>query len=74
MTAILEAMTHPKGVHTADLLPRLAAVSDEYAGWDGDRLADAVKPAGLYPGQLNIDGKNRNGYRRERVQDALDRV
>lgn len=74
LTAILDAMDHPKGIHTADLLERLAAASDEYAGWDSSRLAAAVKPLGLLPGQLDIDGRNRNGYRRDRVQAALDRA
>ncbi|MFL1431153.1 MULTISPECIES: FtsK/SpoIIIE domain-containing protein [unclassified Nocardiopsis] len=74
LTAMLDAMGHPKGAHTADLLACLAAASPEYAGWDAARLADAVKGLGLFPGQLDIGGKNRNGYKRERVQEALDRA
>ncbi|WP_304450833.1 hypothetical protein [Nocardiopsis sp. YSL2] len=74
LTAILEAMVHPKGVHTADLLGRLAAISDEYIGWDAAKLAATVKPLGLIPGQVDLDGRNRNGYRRDRVQETLDRV
>lgn len=72
LTAILEAMTHPKGIHTKDLLPALAAASDEYADWDSARLSATVKGLGLIPGQLDIEGTNRNGYRRDRTQNALD--
>ena len=74
LTAILDAMTHAKGVHTADLLERLAAASEEYAGWDAARLATALKPLGVASKQLDIEGRNRNGYRREHIQDALDRA
>ncbi|WP_304455999.1 FtsK/SpoIIIE domain-containing protein [Nocardiopsis sp. YSL2] len=74
LTTILDVMTHPKGIHTVDLLPLLAAASDEYAGWDATRLSTAVKGVGLIPGQVDIEGRNRNGYRRDRTQAALDRA
>lgn len=74
LTTILDVMDHHKGIHTSDLLAKLAKASDEYTGWDATRLAAAAKPVGLIPGQVEIDGKNRNGYRRDRVQAALDRA
>lgn len=74
LTTILDVMTHPKGIHTSDLLPLLAAASDEYAGWDAAKLAAAAKSVGLIPGQVDIEGTNRNGYRRDRTQAALDRA
>lgn len=74
LTAVLEAMgDHPKGAHTADLLPRLHRTG-EYAGWDAARLAAALKPLGVAPVQLDINGRNRNGYRRADVAAALERV
>ncbi|MBR8745308.1 FtsK/SpoIIIE domain-containing protein [Nocardiopsis sp. MG754419] len=74
LTTILEVMDHPKGIHTADLLPKLAAAGDEYTGWDAAALSRALKPVGLIPGQIDIEGRNRNGYRRDRAQAALDRA
>ena len=74
LSTILDVMEHPKGIHTKPLLTKLAEASDEYVGWDSTRLAAAVKPYGLIPGQVEIDGKNLNGYRRDRVQGALDRA
>ena len=74
LTAVLEVMSHPKGIHTSELLENLEAVSGEYAGWDAARLAAALKPLGVASKQLDIEGRNRNGYRREHIQDALDRA
>ena len=74
LTTILSVMDHPKGAHTADLLERLARASDEYTGWDAARLAAALRPLGVTSRQLDIDGRNRNGYRRDVIQDALDRA
>jgi hypothetical protein len=75
LTAVLEAMgATPKGSHTADLLPALAAVDAAYEGWDAARLSGALRPLGVAPVQLDIGGRNRNGYRRGDVQAALERV
>ncbi|GAB3718386.1 FtsK/SpoIIIE domain-containing protein [Nocardiopsis nanhaiensis] len=74
LSALLDVMEHHKGGHTTDLLPRLARHSDEYAGWDAAKLAAALKPLGVHSKQLDLDGANRNGYRRQHVQDALDRA
>lgn len=73
LTAVLEAMSHPKGMHTADLLPALAK-RQEYADWDAARLAAALKPLGVTPRQVDLEGRNRNGYRRDDITNALDRL
>lgn len=75
LTAVLEAMgAHHKGAHTHELLDRLTRGSEEYAGWGPARLAAALRPLGVEPVQLDLDGTNRNGYRRADVQAALERV
>ncbi|MBB4929191.1 hypothetical protein F4561_005607 [Lipingzhangella halophila] len=75
LSALLEAMGDtPKGAHTADLLPALAKVSSEYADWDAGRLSTTLRPLGVTPVQLDIDGRNRNGYRRSDIQAALERA
>lgn len=75
LSAVLEAMGDAhKGAHTAELLEALGRVSAEFAGWDAARLAAALKPVGVAPVQLDIGGRNRNGYRRTDVQAALERV
>lgn len=75
LSAVLEAMgSRHKGAHTAELLESLARVSGEYADWDATRLAAALRPLGVAPVQLDLEGTNRNGYRRVDVQSALERV
>lgn len=75
LTAVLAAMgDHHKGCHTAELLAALKQTGAEFAGWDAARLAGAVRPLGVAPDQLDLDGTNRNGYRRADVAAALERV
>ncbi|WP_165495138.1 FtsK/SpoIIIE domain-containing protein [Actinomadura roseirufa] len=74
LLAVLEAMGgHPKGAHTADILAALTRMGG-YADWEPTKLAAALKPLGVFPRQVDIDGRNRNGYRREDVTQALDRA
>jgi S-DNA-T family DNA segregation ATPase FtsK/SpoIIIE len=74
LLAVLEAIGgHPKGAHTADILTALTQMNG-HADWDPTKLAAALKPLGVFPRQVDIDGRNRNGYRREDVTQALDRA
>ncbi|MFA1552018.1 FtsK/SpoIIIE domain-containing protein [Actinomadura chokoriensis] len=74
LTAVLDAMgRHPKGAHTAEMLPALTQ-RPEFGGWDAAKLAGALKPLGVTPRQVDLDGRNRNGYRRDDVTSALDRL
>ncbi|GAA3222754.1 FtsK/SpoIIIE domain-containing protein [Actinocorallia longicatena] len=74
LMAVLDAMGgHPKGAHTAEILDALTKM-DGYDGWEAGKLAAALKPLGVFPRQVEIDGRNRNGYRREDVTQALDRA
>ncbi|MBB4967309.1 hypothetical protein [Saccharothrix violaceirubra] len=50
---------------TEDLLSRLAEHDGRYAGWTGEALAGVLAPLGVRPVQVKINGRNRNGYRRE---------
>ncbi|WP_449061233.1 hypothetical protein [Planomonospora algeriensis] len=58
---------------TADLLSELA-LDPAYAGWNPARLSAELRPLGVAPSQLAIDGVNRNGYRRGDVLRALERA
>jgi S-DNA-T family DNA segregation ATPase FtsK/SpoIIIE len=59
-------------IHTEDLLERLAELRPQlYGEWNPDALAAALKPHGIGPGQVSIDGTNRRGYRVEWVMEAL---
>lgn len=61
-------------LHTEDLLERLAELRPQlYAGWGAEQLALAMRPHGIAPGQVKIDGVNRRGYRAEAVAEALAR-
>ncbi|MFB9209562.1 FtsK/SpoIIIE domain-containing protein [Nonomuraea spiralis] len=55
---ILAAFGDADRMHTADLIEALGA------GWTAGRVAQVLKPHGVTPGQVVIDGVNRNGYRR----------
>ncbi|MDN5858960.1 MAG: cell division protein FtsK [Pseudonocardia sp.] len=59
---------------TTDLLVRLGEHRPHlYGGWTEKQLALALKPYGVAPGPLKIDGVNRNGYRDEDVVEGLQR-
>lgn len=53
-----------------DLIEALPAA---YVDWDPVQLANALRPYGVAPLQLWIDGKNRRGYTLESVQKARKR-
>ncbi|WP_101788631.1 FtsK/SpoIIIE domain-containing protein [Nonomuraea indica] len=55
---ILAAMGEADRMHTGDLVEALGP------GWSAARIAQVLKPYGIGPGQVVIDGINRNGYRR----------
>lgn len=44
-----------------------------YGGWTPAMLAAALRPFELAPGQLFIDGENRNGYRLDALMGAMAR-
>ncbi len=67
-----------RGAWTADILARLAdADPDTYGGWTPEDLSAALLPHGVKPRQIELTDasgtrRNRNGYRRDDVQTALD--
>ncbi len=40
-------------------------------GWDAGKLAEALRPYGVSPGDVKVGGINRNGYKREDLLAAL---
>lgn len=61
-------------IHTTDLLARLGELRPQlYGGWEAPQLALAMKPHGIRPGQISIDGTNRQGYRLAWITEALAR-
>ncbi|MBO4270412.1 FtsK/SpoIIIE domain-containing protein [Microbispora triticiradicis] len=73
LKAVLAAMVDAEKMWTADLLTELTT-HQGFAGWDAERLANELRPYGVNPGQVNIGGTNRNGYRRGEVLRALERA
>jgi S-DNA-T family DNA segregation ATPase FtsK/SpoIIIE len=73
LKAVLAEMGEADRSHTADLLAELVT-HPAYEGWDAGRLADELRPFGVVPGQLDIGGRNRNGYRRGDILRALERA
>ncbi|MEV6240016.1 hypothetical protein [Lentzea sp. NPDC051838] len=71
---VLAAFGDNDRVWTVDLLARLAERHDRYADWTPEDLADALRPLGLSPAQIRQDGRNRQGYHRQAVSDALSRA
>ncbi|MCG5220244.1 FtsK/SpoIIIE domain-containing protein [Streptosporangium soli] len=56
---ILAAFGGADRMHTVQLAEELGD------GWNAARIAAVLKPYGIAPGDVKIDGTNRNGYRRE---------
>ncbi|MFJ2029409.1 hypothetical protein [Streptosporangium sp. NPDC087985] len=65
---VLAAFGEAERLHTVDLVEALGD------GWAPARVAEVLKPYGITPGQVVIDGRNRNGYRRQDLENALTRV
>ncbi|MFI6788608.1 FtsK/SpoIIIE domain-containing protein [Nonomuraea sp. NPDC050383] len=59
--AILAAFDQADRMHTADLVEALGP------GWTAARIAEVLKPYGVTPRDVKIDGVNRNGYRRQDI-------
>ena len=70
---VLAAFGDEERLWTVDLLARLAERHDRYADWTPDQLADALRPLGLSAVQIRQDERNRRGYYRQAVSDALSR-
>ncbi|ANZ36205.1 hypothetical protein BBK82_09170 [Lentzea guizhouensis] len=68
---VLAAFGDDERLWTVDLLARLAGRHDRYADWTPEDLADALRPLKLSPAQIKQDGRNRQGYHRQVVSDAL---
>ncbi|OUC99298.1 hypothetical protein [Streptosporangium minutum] len=64
--AIVSAFGDADRLHTVDLVEALGD------GWTPARVAEALKPYGVSPGDVKIDGRNRNGYRRGDLMAALN--
>jgi S-DNA-T family DNA segregation ATPase FtsK/SpoIIIE len=65
---ILAAFGEDERLHTAELAERLGD------GWNPSRIAEALRPYGIAPGDVKISGINRNGYRRQDLESVLDSV
>ncbi|WP_248959817.1 hypothetical protein [Sphaerisporangium perillae] len=63
---VLEAFGDDERLHTAELAERLGD------GWNPSRIAEALRPYGIAPGDVKISGTNRNGYRRQDLESALN--
>ncbi|MFD8563909.1 hypothetical protein ACFV1N_42130 [Streptosporangium canum] len=63
---ILSAFGDADRLHTVDLVEALGD------GWTPARVAEALKPYGVSPGDVKIDGRNRNGYRRQDLMAAVN--
>ncbi|MFI6813790.1 FtsK/SpoIIIE domain-containing protein [Nonomuraea sp. NPDC050328] len=59
---ILAAFGEADRMHTGELVEHLGP------GWSAARIAQVLKPHGVAPGQVVIDGINRNGYRRQDIE------
>jgi S-DNA-T family DNA segregation ATPase FtsK/SpoIIIE len=61
-------------VRTEDLLAKLGELRPQvYGSWNDKALAAALKPHAIEPGQVWVDGANRQGYKRAEVLEALTR-
>ncbi|MBC2904016.1 cell division protein FtsK [Streptomyces sp. PSKA01] len=69
----LSVMRHSVKMHTADLLARLENLDEDYGDWDAERLAKELEDTGVKrtTKQVNINGKNLAGYRREDLEAAM---
>lgn len=56
-------------LHSEQLAARLARAGHDFGGPEG--LAAALRPYRVTPGQVKVDGVNRNGYRVEQVRAAI---
>ena len=75
LKACIAACGDAEKIWTADLLGRIC----KDAAWahladDPGEFARLVRPHGITPKGQDIDGKNRNGYRRSDFVDALNRL
>lgn len=73
---VLTVMGEQAAMHTCDILPALAGLSDRYADVTAAKLADALRPSGVTSAQLrNVNGKaNSNGYKRADIEAANARL
>ncbi|MEV4245210.1 hypothetical protein AB0J63_17565 [Streptosporangium canum] len=65
---ILAAVGEAERLHTVDLVEALGP------DWTPARIAEVLRPYGISPANVKIGGKNLNGYRREDLEAALNRV
>ncbi|WP_170223190.1 FtsK/SpoIIIE domain-containing protein [Nonomuraea turkmeniaca] len=73
LTACVAACGDAEKIWTADLLPRLAHdPAWTHLADDPLELARLLRPYGIAPKGQDIDGNNRNGYRRSWFVEALD--
>ncbi|MBG0830496.1 hypothetical protein HS041_22300 [Planomonospora sp. ID67723] len=65
---VLAAMGEADRIHSADLAEALGE------GWTATRIAEVLKPYGITPVDVKLDGRTRNGYRRADLEAALTTV
>lgn len=67
-------LRHDEKAWTEAVLEMLAELRPQvYGSWNARALAAALKPHGLRPVQIKLDGENRQGYRAEQVAEAMAR-
>lgn len=66
----LVAFVDRRNMHSVDLLAALDRAGHELA--DTTALADALRPYGVRPTDVDVDGRTRKGYKRAHLVEAID--
>jgi S-DNA-T family DNA segregation ATPase FtsK/SpoIIIE len=70
MVDVLTASDGAAKLWTDDILTRLSTIDTRYQGWDAEQLASVLRPLGVTPTQVKINGRNRNGYHLDALAQA----
>jgi len=70
---IITAFGEDDRLWTEELLTRLAELdANRYGEWSAENLSATLRPLGVTPGQIWRHGRNRNGYERRDIENALN--